>query len=504
MSYHRPSIHSGTVRLLVQSTVAVSLAAVIGGCSDSAGDSALDDDSGSTPESIAWQPCLDKPMLDCASMSVPLVHDAPDGRTIAVDLVRLPSTGETEGEPLLLNPGGPGGSGTESVRTFLELDNIPAEIRARFDVIGFDPRGIGASERIDCEQFGIDDLDDYPRDADDLSELIEDSLAVVDACTSEYGDRLSWLGSNSVVEDMEMLRQALGAERLNFIGYSYGSRLAALYLQRYPEQSGRIVLDGSTLPTGETEVMALGQASGFQRNLEQLFDQCGTLLPDCQRDALPSAFKNRLLSLIDGEDEMSLDIFTMLLTEAVQDPRVAELVGPVLIRFALDGESAPLLDLMDQYESINDDDDPVVFDSDTVQHAVICADDPVRPTFDSLVATMAELDARSDLFGEALVPLVASCVGWPEALDPVYPMLTTDAPTSLVIGGSSDISTLAEWTPLMAEAIGGFALLSDHAGHTAVFSDKSACVDDAVIAFLLDGTLPDDQQCRVVSGVDGE
>jgi len=201
---------------------------------------------------------------------------------------------------------------------------------------------------------------------------------------------------------------------------------------------------------------------------------------------------------------MSLDVFLMLLTEAVQDPRVAELVGPVLIRFALDGESAPLLDVMEQYESANDDDDPVVFDSDTVQHAVICADDPVRPTFDSLVATMAELDARSDLFGEALVPLVASCVGWPEALDPVYPMLTTDAPTSLVIGGSSDISTLAEWTPLMAEAIGGFALLSDHAGHTAVFSDKSACVDDAAIAYLLYGTLPDNQQCRVVPGVDGE
>jgi|GEM_PF-2289323 len=180
---------------------------------------------------------------------------------------------------------------------------------------------------------------------------------------------------------------------------------------------------------------------------------------------------------------MALDIFALLLTKAAQDPRVAELVGPVSIRFALDGESAPLLILMDQYESTNDDAYPVVFDSDNVQHAVICADDPVRPTFDSLIATMAELDARSDLFGEALVPLVASCVGWPEALDPVNLMLTTDAPTSLVIGGSSDISTLAEWTPLMAEAIGGFALMSDHARHTAVFSDKSACVDDAAIAF---------------------
>jgi len=223
MSYRRPSVHSDPARWLVQSTVAVSIAAVIGGCSDSAGDSAVDDDPGSTPESIAWQSCLDRPMLDCASMSAPLVHNARDGRTIAVDFVRLPSTGETEGEPLLLNPGGPGGSGTELVRTFLEFDNIPAEIRARFDVIGLDPRGIGASERIDCEQFGIDDLDDYSMDADDLLELIEDSLAVIDACTSEYGDRLSWLGSNSVVEDMEMLRQALGAERLNFIGHSYSA-----------------------------------------------------------------------------------------------------------------------------------------------------------------------------------------------------------------------------------------------------------------------------------------
>lgn len=477
------------------SVIALSLLALLVACSDSGGDADDEDGADPTAGSIDWLPCNEEPMLDCAVMLAPLVHTAPDGRTIAIDLVRLPSTGDQRAEPLLMNPGGPGDPGTDLVRRFHEFDAVPAAVRERHDIVGFDPRGIGSSDRIDCEQFGIDDLDAYPTDRDDVQDLVDESKAVVDACVAEYGDRLSWLGSNSVVRDMDLIRQGLDAERLHFIGYSYGSRLAALYLQQFPAQSGRFVLDGSTLPSGETEALVSGQARGYERNLERMLDLCGTRLPDCRRDDIERDLMSRLQSLFDEGDEAAFDTFGQLMTMAVEDPRVAEMAGVDLIRFVLDGELAPLARLVESFDGEADRPESYTGVSMTVQRAVICADDPVRPTVDSLVGSMATLDAISDLFGEALLPLMASCVGWPESLDPVYPILTRDAPVSLVVGGESDANTLIEWAPVMADAIGGVALMSDHPGHTAVFSNKSVCVDAVVLAYLLDGTLPERRDC---------
>lgn len=487
--------------LLFRSICRLPLAAIIvgslHGCTDD------DGDLSSSDTVILWQVCSDDVSLECATLSVPLVHDAPDGRFFSIDLVRLPATGSDEVESLLVNPGGPGGTGTELVRSFSRFDAVPDAVRARFDLIGFDPRGVGVSDRIDCERYGLDELDAYPLDRDDLQILVDDTRRIVDRCFSEYGDRLLWLGSNSVVKDMDLIRAALGAEKLNFIGYSYGTRLAALYLQQFPERSGRLILDGSVLPAGDVAPLVAGQATALQRNLERLFDACGTTLPECRRSDLELALPTRVRSIIESGDDLAFELFGELIVTAVENPDFGDLAAPVLIDYIFAGDRQPLVEFAEMLESLDDRPEPLVDDSETILRAVICNDDPTRPTLDSLVTTLSDLDTASDLFGENLTTLAALCVGWPEAVDPIAPVMTSDAPASLVIGGTSDAQTPIEWAPLMADAIGGVFLRSDHAGHTAVFSDSSVCVDAVALAFLLDGTLPVDRECEGESSMAG-
>jgi len=476
-----------------------------------------DDDHDAEANSLSLSPCTDDPMLDCGVLDVPLIHDSTDTRRMKVDVLRLPGTGEGPHETLMVNPGGPGASGTAMVRQFARRDALPAALRERYDLVGFDPRGIGIGERIDCERFGLDDLDDYPLDESSLEGLIVDTGAVADACSADYGDTLQWLGSNAVVADMDALRELLDAPTLNLIGYSYGTRLAALYLQRYPDRSGRMVLDGSLPPGNEIVPLVIGQVEAQQRNLERLLDACGLQVTPCDRDRIDEALIARVQALIENGDEALFELFGTLVLEAVERPLAAQPLAPVLVRFLLDGEPAPLIAAAnalgvtseegdeegDEADEPDGPDGPdggqpsVDLDEDntTVRLAVICADDASRPTRASLAATGEELAARSDLFAAYGLAFATRCTGWPAALDPVADIATDAAPVSLVIGGVNDAQTPIEWAAPMAEAIGGRLLTSDHDGHTTVFNGKSACVDAAVTAWLLDGELPAGASC---------
>ena len=480
-------------RLTTTRLAPIAACALLAACSDS--------DTGTGLTSLSMAPCADAPALDCGTMDVPLIHDSTDRRRVLIDVVVLPGTGDGPHEPLLLNPGGPGGSGSELVREFAAQDVLPAALRERYDVVGFDPRGIGARQRIDCDRFGLDDLDVYPLGREDLESLALDSTAVADACFAEYGDVLQHLGSNAVVRDMEALRTLLDAPALHFIGYSYGTRLAALYLERYPASSGRIVLDGSLLPGGELAPLVAGQTAAQQRNLDVLLTACGTTLADCDPSGLNAAFAARLQETIDTGDELAFELFGTLLLESVENPGFGELAIPVLIDYARTGDLEPVIEFAVLVEDMGDDENEeeevASDDLETVGRAVLCADDPSRPTVDELVTVLAGLNEVSDLFAEADVALAASCVGWPASIDPVTPIATTAAPVSLVIGGRTDAQTPIEWAEAMAESIGGFYLASDHDGHTSVFNGESRCVDDVVLAFLIDGTLPAQASCTV-------
>ena len=459
--------------------------------------------------SLTIGPCEDEPLLDCGVMDAPLVRDSTDARRILVDVVRLPATGDGPHATLMVNPGGPGSSGTDLVREAAERDAFPASLRARYDIVGFDPRGVGNSDRMDCADGVRDAFEEYPRDETALQALMADTEALAERCRIAHGDRLQWLGSNAVVQDMEDLRLLLDAPSLNFIGYSYGTRLAALYLERFPASAGRIVLDGSLLPDGELLPLVIGQVEAQQRNLDRLFDACGAELPGCDRAALDAALSARLQRLFDQGELATFAVFAELVVLAISEADIGELLAPALIGFALDGDPRPLVQLAGQLGVIGDGDEGegatgLTGDNDAVGMAVFCADDPARPTLAGLVDTLADLESRSDLFAESGAALVATCAGWPASLDPVGTIATTQAPASLVIGGTNDWQTPLAFTQPMAAAIGAASLVSAHVGHTSVFNGDSDCVDQVVLAFLLDGTLPAQANCEVDDEADDE
>ncbi|WP_406402087.1 alpha/beta hydrolase [Streptomyces uncialis] len=200
-----------------------------------------------------WQPCATeaRPTLQCASLKVPLDHDRPDGRRITLALNRVPHTARISQGPLLVNPGGPGGSGLGLAR--FVAGALPKEVAAQYDVIGFDPRGVGRSTpALDCLPGHADPVRPPSVPTTDAIERdnTERARDFARACGEKYADVLPYIDTVSTVRDMDAIRAALGARQINFLGYSYGTYLGAVYGKLYPHRVRRMVLDSVVDPNG--------------------------------------------------------------------------------------------------------------------------------------------------------------------------------------------------------------------------------------------------------------
>ncbi|MGV9453561.1 alpha/beta hydrolase [Streptomyces sp. NPDC003635] len=210
--------------------------------------------SGSHPApKLAWKNCgtTTYPKLQCASLKVPLDHTNPHGRKITLALSRVPHTAKKYQGPLLVNPGGPGGSGL-TLAGFV-ASTLPKEVAAQYDVIGFDPRGVGKSKpALDCRpgHFAPVRPDSVPSTRAIEKANLKRAHAFAKACADRHADLLPYINTVSTVQDMDWIRHAVGAERINYFGYSYGTYLGAVYAKLYPERVRRLVLDSVVDPTG--------------------------------------------------------------------------------------------------------------------------------------------------------------------------------------------------------------------------------------------------------------
>ncbi|MET9684722.1 alpha/beta hydrolase [Streptomyces coeruleorubidus] len=201
---------------------------------------------------LAWKNCATEkyPTLQCASLNVPLDHRRPHGQRITLALSRVPHTAGTYQGPLLVNPGGPGGSGLK-LAGFV-ASSLPGKVAAQYDVIGFDPRGVGASEpALDCRpgHFGPVRPDPLPTTAAIEKANLARAESFAAACGKKYGHLLRHIDTAGTVRDMDVIRQALGAQRISYLGYSYGTYLGAVYAKAFPEHVRRLVLDSVVDPT---------------------------------------------------------------------------------------------------------------------------------------------------------------------------------------------------------------------------------------------------------------
>ncbi|MFC9683806.1 alpha/beta hydrolase [Streptomyces sp. NPDC056948] len=202
---------------------------------------------------VTWKKCAtdDSPTLQCASVKVPLDYAKPQGKQITLALSRVPHTASTYQGPLLVNPGGPGGSGL-SLAGFV-ASSLPKEVAAQYDVIGFDPRGVGESKpALDCKPGHFDPVrpDSVPSTPAIEKANLARAKSFAQACGTKYKDVLPYINTVSAVKDMDSIRKALGAKKINYFGYSYGTYLGAVYAKLYPERVRRLVLDSIVDPTG--------------------------------------------------------------------------------------------------------------------------------------------------------------------------------------------------------------------------------------------------------------
>ncbi len=445
------------------------------------------------------------PSLDCTRVEVPLYYADPTGRTASIALLRLRATGESTGS-LLVNPGGPGGSGM-SLAANLVVPYSATPLAQHVDLVGFDPRGVGASTpAVDCltdveadAQRADDDADTSPAGIAQTEQEAKDYAAT---CSERVGDDvLAHVGTREVVQDLDVIRSVLGDEQLSYVGFSYGTRIGTAYAEKFPANVRALVLDGALDPTASTTEEVVGQAKGFQGAFDAYAKDCAKQ-SSCPLGTDPARSTARYQALVDPlletpaatSDPRGLsyaDATTGTIT-ALYSPELWRALTQGLTELAA-GRGNTLLALADVYSGR--DGTGHYTNQDDAFTAIRCVDDPP-------VTDRAELDAADTAYrkaapflddgrGSGNAPLDA-CAFWPvpPTSTPHTPQVAGLAPP-VVISTTGDPATPYQAGVALAQQLGGSLVTYRGTQHTAFLSGVP-CVDDAVFAYLLRLTLPAD------------
>ncbi|MEZ5239711.1 MAG: alpha/beta fold hydrolase, partial [Microthrixaceae bacterium] len=314
-----------------------------------------DDPSGASPEGGGPTGAM-----QCATLEVPLDWALPDGEQIELTLARRLATGTRIGS-LLTNPGGPGGSGVD----FLAAQPLGAELHESFDVVSWDPRGVGRSTGLDCDDRA-DDLyaaDPTPDDAGEAAAIEEVAAGIASDCAESGGDLLAHMNTEEVARDLEAIRLALGGEKLNYLGFSYGTHIGQEYAELFGDRVRAMALDGVVDPSLGFEDFLLGQAEAFEAAFGRQADACASAgIASCGVEDLGAAYDTVLraaesaapgTTTADGGDEPTPAEVALAATYTGYLPEGWRQLGPALSD-ALDGEPGPLRSLAASYVSLAD------------------------------------------------------------------------------------------------------------------------------------------------------
>lgn len=418
------------------------------------------------------------PRFDCASLQVPLDHADPTGRTAQIGVLRKKATDPVRRVgSLVVNPGGPGGSGMEFVPALTAMIGT-GELAQRFDLVGFDPRGVGASTpAVTC--FTASERDAMRGAVGEPT--AEGARAVAESCgaRTDHGV-LATVGTRDVAKDLDVLRAALGDERLTFLGYSYGTRIGTAYAEAFPGNVRALVLDGAMDPNQSTSDLLTSGGSAFGRAITAFVADC-TRHADCPLGTDRVAAAAELTATFEALEKIpavTRDIRRSLTRADAEQAVVSSMYRPATawprLRTALTalqaGDGEPLMAIADRSSGRRPDGS---YDHDTDAHvAVMCADTP-RPAADDEAAETDE------------------CTYWPvPATGTVHEARRDGLPQVLVISTTGDPATPYRNGVNLAEQLDARLLTATGTIHTASFGAGSACVDDAVTRYLVDLHLP--------------
>ncbi|MEW1564531.1 alpha/beta hydrolase [Streptomyces sp. NPDC093509] len=497
-------------------------------------------------QKVTWAACESEGMpkdLQCGKVTVPLDYEKPDGGTLDLALARYRATGSSRGS-VLLNFGGPGGAGIPQLalggKEFMGLTN-------GYDVVTFDPRGVGRSSPVSCGE-GVDDIsqatDDSAEGTDSAS--VRSALKAVkkaaEECAQHSGAVLPHIGTVNASRDMDIMRQALGDKKLNYLGFSYGTRLGAVYAAQFPKKTGRMVLDGVDTLTEPVAEQGLAGAEGQQTALDDFITWC-TQNMACPFGQDARSAREQVVQLVDSLDdepvpsdygqEFSGQDLVGSISQALYSKEMWPSLEQALGLLVQDGDTHGLTQLsggaslpdvsapvrnpvrnkdgrpekekdggrenardQQKHGGLVDDEEVPLDNLPAALMAINCADDPDRPSADEITRDMGKLRAAyeeaSPVFGQYRLTQVLMCYGRARGTDYIRDDVR-DVNTSkmLLVGTRGDPATPYRWTEETAKRLGSAAVVLDNKGegHTGYASSK--CVHQKVDDYLLYGSLPD-------------
>ncbi|MFF7641205.1 alpha/beta fold hydrolase [Streptomyces canus] len=463
-----------------------------------------------TSQQLDWERCKatadsSAPGRDwqCAALKVPLDWSRPGGETIDLALIRSRARGGDRIGSLLFNFGGPGASGVAGLPGYAATVSL---LRERYDLVSWDPRGVGDSERVRCrsdkETQTAEAVDPTPDTPAEERAYLRDATDFARGCEKDAGGLLAHVSTTDTSRDIDLMRQVLGDGKLYYFGTSYGTELGGVYAHLFPKHVGRLVLDAVVDPSADMVAHRENQARGFQRALDNYLTSTG-------QD--PARGTRKITDLLDRIDADPLDTYSgrkltqVLAFTGIVWPLYRQDSWPSLTS-ALDtaeqGDGSELLALADGY---NDRDSSGRYGLlPQAQRVISCLDDKQRPTLTQAKKLLPEFERISPVFGPFLGWDAAGwCHDWPVPGQYEHPEVSAPgAAPVLVIGNTGDPATPYEGARRMADELGqgvGVELTWKGEGHGA-YGNGSDCVDSTVNAYLLKGTVPKDGKVCALRG----
>ncbi|HEY6646500.1 MAG TPA: alpha/beta hydrolase [Mycobacterium sp.] len=459
---------------------------------------------------IQWAPCKaaasDQNRIpggaECGMLSVPVDYSKPDGDVAQIAMIRFKATGQKVGS-LVVNPGGPGESGVEAAASM--APTLPQSVRERFDLVGFDPRGVANSTPAawcnsdeDNDKLRADPTVEYTQEGVDHIE--KENKEFVQRCVDKMGKEfLANLGTANVAKDLEAIRTGLGDDKLTYLGYSYGTRIGALYAEAYPDKVRAMILDGAVDPNADQIEEEIRQAAAFQKAFDNYAADCASS-PDCPLGTDPSKAVDVYKSLVDPlvkHPAETKDPRGLSYSDAIVGT-ILPLYSPSLWRHLTqalseikDGRGDTMLAMADLY--MGRDEKGHYNNSTDVRVAVNCMDKPHITDR----AKVVDEDRRARevapflSYGEftGLAPL-DTCAFWPvPATGDQHELKVAGLPPILVVSTTNDPATPYQAGVDLAQQLGGTLLTFDGTQHTVVFQGNT-CVDDIAARYLVDVTVP--------------
>lgn len=443
------------------------------------------------PGALAFQDCGRRYL--CAELEVPADHNDPDAGTVTLELGMLPAADpDNRIGVLLVNPGGPGGD----MNSFLEFGaGLSERLLDRFDVVGWNPRGVSASLHPGCHEEAkhlqlVGALSDTPENDAVIANAAQQTA---EACLAGLNGRADLISTAQTVYDMDLIRQALGEDQVSFFGYSYGTVLGQFYADQYGTNARAVVIDGVVDTSLAHDDVLVEQIRGFARVVDEVFDGClqdaacpivGNpkaaylqLMGQLEDDPLLDADGNVLVG--PGEAQMALVMVSYLSADQWQWFYEA-------FALAREGNGQELHTLAQYY----------LEGADLGSFFSISCTDGGRLSEEGLDRLIERMVEEAGEFGRAAAAEARMCAYWPDTEPrPHEPIQAPDAASVLVVGNTGDNATPYEWAVAVAEELEtGVLLTYNGTGHTSYGFHQ--CVDDAVDSYLIDLELPaEDIEC---------